>query len=256
MNAIARPSLLFNWGPSRVRLRALLIFVAVSLLFHIVCLYLFQIVYPPTAPLSPPQGRVTFITDTSEEGRALLRWIEAEDPALASATQRPPESRGRLLPRVEHIPSYVNRKPPLKDTPAANVDLRAPSAFPPTAVPTPNIFADAKPKVVSTSVHFSEDFDAFGQAKFPDTKFTASSAEQPENVRFRVAINSHGEVRYSFRLNSSGDGSLDDQARRHIALIRFPSNSKPNDETLTWGVATVTWGNDIARPARSTTTTP
>ena len=51
----------------------------------------------------------------------MLRWIEAEDPALASATIRPTEARARALPKLAHVPSYVMQEPKLKDAPPWNL---------------------------------------------------------------------------------------------------------------------------------------
>ena len=59
------------------------------LLLHALCFYVFQIIYPPAVALLPPPGRITVIAPNTEEGRVLLRWLEAEDPALASTTQPP-----------------------------------------------------------------------------------------------------------------------------------------------------------------------
>ena len=53
-------------------------------------------------------------------------------------------------------------------------------------------------------------------------KFAASTGELPEAARFRVGVAPAGEIRYCFPLNSSGDRSLDEQAREYLALCRFP----------------------------------
>ncbi|MGI8433070.1 MAG: hypothetical protein ACR2MW_12365, partial [Chthoniobacterales bacterium] len=55
-----------------------------SLLLHALCFYLFQIVYPVTVSLLPPPARVNLITADTDEGRLLLRWVEAENSALTS----------------------------------------------------------------------------------------------------------------------------------------------------------------------------
>jgi hypothetical protein len=69
-----------------------------------------------------------------------------------------------------------------------------------------------------------------------------------------------GEMRYCFLLNSSGDPALDKQARRYLTLCRFsksPASAEQNDPFLTWGIATIEWGSDVARhrprPAESAT---
>ena len=110
---------------------AFLAFLALSLLAHAVCFYIFQVVYPPTVTLLPPPARVALITPASEEGRTLLRWIDAEDPAVAFTTHRPPEARLRALPKVEHVPSYHAMEPTLKELPPFEIDSRAPDSQPP-----------------------------------------------------------------------------------------------------------------------------
>src|SRR5438552_18058094 len=115
--------LLFSWDSPRGEKLAITIFLALSLVAHALCFYIFQIVYPPTVALLPPPARVALITPASEEGRTLLRWIDAEDPALTFTTQRPPEARLRALPRVEHVPSYLAVEPVLKEVPPLIVDL-------------------------------------------------------------------------------------------------------------------------------------
>jgi len=78
----------------------------------------------------------------------------------------------------------------------------------------------------------------------PEFGFTASNNKTPEAIRFRVAVGSTGEIRYSFPLNSSGDPLLDEQARHYLALCRFPLQQ---GSALIWGIATVEWGTDVVR---------
>jgi hypothetical protein len=242
MSAAAESGLLFHWGPPRRRARALALFIGASLLVHAFCFYLFQIVYPPSVVLVPPPARVSLISGRTEDGRALLRWLDAEDPALLSSTIRP---RPRELPRVEHVPSYMNERITLRQLPPLDVDLTTPSVQPPGPVPISRRPAPVKrSRAVPTAIEFSEEIDALGAPTFPQTKFTASTNDQPENVRFRIAVNARGKVQYAFPLNSSGDAALDAQARTHIAQTTFAN--RPN-ESLTWGIATVEFGSDVAR---------
>ncbi len=246
--------LLFNWEASRRRQLAIVAFIGASLVLHVLCFYIFQIVYRPTLVLLPPPARVNLITPGTEEGRTLLRWIEAEDPALASATLRPPEGRGHALPKLQHVPSYLSEEPQLKEAPPLVVDLRPPSAQPPG--PVPMLHRQAPPTSVEmpTSVLFSKELADLGAAQFPSTKFSASTNEQPNNVRFRIGIGARGEIRYCFPLNSSGDAALDQLARKHLVLTRFPARSTTDaHHDLIWGTATIEWGNDIARPPSTST---
>jgi hypothetical protein len=265
MNSLASQSaaepLIFGWDSPRGEKLAITVFVALSLIAHALCFYIFQIVYPPTVALLPPPARVTLITPASEEGRTLLRWIDAEDPALAFTTRRPQETRLRALPKAEHVPSYSTIEPTLKNIPPLERDLRIPSYQPPGAVR----FARQKPAlpitVAKTSVSFSEELKVFGAPILPEPSFVASSEEMPEMIRFRVAVNKLGEVRYCFPISSSGDSALDEQARLYVTRCRFPQNTAnagKADSFLAWGIATIVWGNDIARPqsARAASVTP
>src|SRR6266487_6299288 len=161
-SAPAAESLLFSWEPPRRRKVAIIAFLTISLIAHALCFYVFQIVYPPTVALLPPPARVSVIAPDSEEGRTLLRWIDAEDPALAFTTQRPPEARLRVLPKVEHIPSYLAMEPSLKRVPTPVADLRIPSSQPAGAVPFvyPQTASANNPR--ETSASFSQELDAFG----------------------------------------------------------------------------------------------
>ena len=88
---IAAEPLLFSWDSPLWRRRTLAAFVVLSVLAHALCFYVFQIVYPTPVALLPPPARVTFIAPDSEEGRTLLRWIDAEDPAVAFTTDPAPD---------------------------------------------------------------------------------------------------------------------------------------------------------------------
>jgi hypothetical protein len=256
LSAPAPTPLLFNWEAPRRRKAAITAFLVASVIAHALCFYIFQIVYPPTVSLLPPPARVSLISPNSEEGRTVLRWVDAEDPALAFATQRPPEARLHGLPKVRHIPSYLATEPALKEVPPLVTDLRTPSSQPPAAVRIVHQQAAPATSTTPTSVSFSKEFDGLGAPNLPTPSFSASSNEAPESVRFRVAVGARGEIRYCFPLNSSGDTGLDEQARHHLMLCRFsggPTTGEKSDQSLTWGIATIEWGNDVARPSATPT---
>jgi hypothetical protein len=222
-----------------------------SLFLHALGFYLFQIVYPPAVALLPPPGRVSLISPDTDEGRQLLRWLEAEDPALASTTQPAPDAKALILPTIQHAPSYLGRQPVLKDLPPPPPALRIPSARPPAPVEKPSAPVQIITKPVSTMIRFSPELDSLIPPQTPELKFSASSREAPDAARFLVGVNEKGEVRYCFLQSSSGDAGLDEQARKYLALTRFPAirNSPPSTVApLTWGTATVEWGNDLAPP--------
>ena len=242
----------FDWTPPRNRNVSLISFIAGSTVLHALCFYVFQIIYPPTVALLPPPARVNVITPATEEGRLLLSWIEAEDPALSSTTQRPANAAIIDLPKSTHVPSYVNRQPALREPPPYQPDLRVPSPQPPGPVPMsrrsgPSAPAPA-PVPVPTTLSFQ---DEVGAAELPRLQFTTSSNEPPQAARFRIAVSQRGDVRHCFVDTSSGDPGLDAQARSYILQTRFPAIENRKSEignSLLWTIATVQWGNDISAP--------
>ena len=247
---LAADPLLFSWDSPRRRKTMLAAFLVLSLLAHALCFYLFQIVYPTPVALLPPPARVTFIAPDSEEGRTLLRWIDAEDPAVAFTTHPAPGARLGALPRTEHLPSYSAVGPMLKELPMLKPDLRIPSSFPPGAVHLGSRKPVSTRGSARTYISFSKELDQFGAPSLPKSEFTASNEDTPEALRFRVAVNDLGEIRYCFPINSSGDPALDEQARLQVVRSRFPQNRQTSDKpdsVLVWGMATVQWGSDIAR---------
>ncbi len=246
--SIAPPpgALLFRWERPRRRKVAIAGFLAASTGLHALCFYLFQIVYPPTISLLPPPARVSLIAPTSDEARNFLNWLEAEDPALASRTQRSADARAFQLPKLAHLPSYQVVPPQLKALPPRRIPQGAPSAMPPAPVPLAPAAQPTPALPVGTALIFSDGLSP--AAAHPDLKFTASTRETPESARFRLAVDSLGAVRYTFLEQSSGDASLDQQARRYLALCRFQKNGIAADGDLIWATATFEFGSDIERP--------
>src|SRR5947209_11244316 len=130
--AVAPSPLIFSWAPPRHRAYALIVFLIASITLHAACFYIFQIVYPPTVALLPAPARVSLISPDDSESIAFLRWVEAEDPALATTTQRPPGNKAIDLPKLQHIPSYATHEPKLKGLQPTTPDLSIPTS-PPTA---------------------------------------------------------------------------------------------------------------------------
>src|SRR5262249_32804588 len=105
-----------------------------------------------------------------------------------------------------------------------------------------------------TYISFSKELDQFGTPTLPQSGFATSNEETPEALRFRVAVNDLGEIRYCFPINSSGDPALDEQARLQVVRSRFSPNShtgtKPGSP-LVWGMATIQWVSNVARPQQT-----
>ncbi len=255
ISAPASGSLVFNWDARWQRNLPIAGFVTASVAAHAGCFYLFQVVYPPTVALLPRPARVNLISSNSEEGRTLLRWVDAEDPALAATTRRPPDAKPYVLPKVQHVPSYFATEPALKEAPPLVVDLRSPIAQPSGMVPVTRRPRAQTMGLAPTTVTFSKEIEELGPPRFPPANFKASTAEAPQSARLYIAVSRTGEIRYCFPLSSSGDAALDEQARSYLALCRFPPSPAMSDRTLVWGIASVEWGNDIVHSGQSSTTT-
>jgi hypothetical protein len=245
---------IFTWDQPRGRRLAITGFLSASVVLHALCFYAFQIVYPPAVALLPPPGRVTVIAPNTEEGRVLLRWLEAEDPALASTTQPPADRKSLAMPTMQHAPSYLMRQPALRDMPPAPPDPAVPSAQPPAPVKPLSAPIQLATKIAPTIVHLSTELETIGASQGPEVKFTASGHESPQAAQFRVAVDKNGAMRYCFLERSSGDAGLDEQARRYLALCRFSASGNSISEAqndFVWGTATFAWGNDIVAPSRA-----
>ncbi len=251
MNSVVAPSpLLFDWSPPRRRAPTLILFLLASLLLHAFCFYVFQIVYPPGVALTPAPARLNLISANDPESAALLHWIEAEDPALAITTQRAPENKLFALPKLRHVPSYATHEPALETLPTPAPNLSIPSSLASGAVKMSRLPSTAPAPIKKTTAIFSDN----EAPVLPGFTFKASRAGAPANIRFRVAIDHQGAVRFCFPLESSGDPALDEQARNFLQLCRFKSNgAAPASAQLSWTIATVLWGNDISPSTQNST---
>ena len=253
MNATAAVPFIFNWDQPKRRKLVLAGFIALSFAIHVFAFYLFQVVYPQDVSLLPAPRRVNLMTASSEQTSTLLHWIDSEDPALASTTRRPAHMQRREMGKVEHVPSYFAREAALKEPPPLTVDLRIPSAQPPGPVPIARSPTAAPAGVQPTRVSFSGELQKLGVPKFVPASFKASTNETPQNAQFRIAVDPKGAVVYCFTLASSGDAGLDELARQHLALARFAPRAGSDGDALAWGIATIEWGNDVARPSEKPT---
>jgi hypothetical protein len=249
-------TLLFHWEPPRQRKLTIAGFLGASVMLHALCFYVFQIVYPPTIALLPPPARVSVIAPTTEEARTFLNRLAAEDPALASQTQRPADARAFQLPKLAHVPSFIIVPPQLKEMPRREGEPSALLAMPPGPVPVASA-PEAPTAVISpTTLTFSEALRPW-PVSGPALKFRASMRETPASARFRLAVDSLGVVRYALLEQSSGDPALDEQARHYLTLTRFqPGPGTDTAGATIWAIATFDFGNDVELPSPAAERTP
>jgi hypothetical protein len=237
----ADSGLTFSWA-GRERF-SLLLFACVffSILAHATTFFLFQVVYPQRVTIPPPESKVTFLTGATPEGEALLRWIDAEDPALvASAVGQAPT----WLLEVPYIPSYAT----VRTLPPTTVEAAPTVQFPPAKPPLDIIrSADRKPALpvavqqkAPTAIHFSGSLATRAPSSPPPLELSVRSPTPLQTASLLIGVNEAGEVRYHFVQQSSGNPAMDTQAGEYLSRLPFAAAASP----IEWSVATVNWGDD------------
>ena len=235
------PDLLFAWErPARFRWKFFLLLL-LSAVVHLGTFFLFQIVYPPRVTIPPPAPEVSLLLPTTPENRALLRRLEAEDPALIAAT--PGSTPPALLPQ-KYLASYQTVRTQPRTVAAEAADMRRPSPKDPLAiirsVALPAQFASAALPPVPTRIEFSTALAGRAPSAMPAWNFTPRATAPLEPATFLLGLTGRGEVRYIFPQHSSGDPALDQQAAAQLPRLDF----QPAESPIAWGMATITWGDD------------
>jgi hypothetical protein len=219
-----------------------------SLLAHTGTFFLFQVVYPQRVTIPQPAPHVSLLTPSSPENIALLRWIEAEDPALI-ANENPVAPPG--LATVHYRPSFavarteplgapVEKAPAGRFPPAKDHLLPSGAAHASAVVPTS---IQAKP----TSITYSGALVSRQLVKNPAIASSYRAADPAEPTTLLVGVDGRGLVRFAVLQHSSGDQNLDDVAASQIRKVTFAAAEVP----VTWGFATFFWGGDVFASASS-----
>jgi len=224
----------FDWRKSRLDYR-LPVLIALSLLAHIFCFYLFRVVYPATTALLPPSAQVTVLDSNRTEDKEILDWVTTNDPASVSAPKFDPGVIARVAPRYR--PIYSTLTVPLRSSDAAKPKEEGiPAIFSTeTLLPIrPPLPIGGSQKSFPTCIELASTLQAPAPAEMP--KLPASSAVTEPTSLF-VGVNPEGEVDYLFLMQSSGNSAIDEKATDVIRKVKF--KPAPN---RTWGVVTFRWG--------------
>jgi len=240
--------LVFRW-PERTASLLLPALFVLSVAAHALAFYIFQVVYPPALASAPPPAQVTLLTPDTPEGAALLRWVQAQDPATAARLQ---EIAPTGLGEIRYTPSYavVHTLPLETEPPAAPIGFPAAHSlldFSATKEPAPE---EAPRRAVTSALSFSGALHVRDAAPARPPCITSKSNPNLRPTVFLAGIGDRGEVRYCFLLApnggdpSSGDHDMDKQAETLLRAHRFA----PAEAPLEWGFATFTWGADAYAP--------
>jgi hypothetical protein len=224
-------------------------FLVLSLLAHAATFFLFQIVYTGRVTIPAPPPSVSLLDPARPEHQALLRLIEAEDPAPVASVQAvvPP-----ALLDVPYVPSYatVSTLPKTLAEPPANVQFPPPrdpitiirsaaSAGPPSA---PTLAAS------TTRLSFSGELATRSLVRTPPIAFKTLAPPPLQPAGFLVGVTDRGEVRFVFLQSTSGDPVADEFAAGHLTQLSFA----PAEPAITWAHATFAWGDDVYPPEKPT----
>lgn len=250
-----KPPLTFSWPDHRKVSFALPGFLLLSLLLHGATFTLFQVDYPRSGTVQPPPAGVTLLTPNSAENRALLKWVDASDPAL---TSKPQEVVPCGLLDLHYQPSYSELYTEPQPAPATPDVIGFPSMIEPQKLighaPSSNT-RSSSPAPRPTQMRFSGELEnriskSTGAGKISQP-FANKSSVTLEPAQFLVGVNSAGEVAYVFLQHSSLEPKIDREAEARVAQIRFSPA-----ETMSWGMISFCWGCDLFSPSTRTSGLP
>ncbi len=228
------------------RVLVLVGFTGLSIMAHAFTFLLFQVVYPQRVTIPPPAQQVALLTASTPEQEAILRWVAAEDPALAagSSVAVPP----RLF-QVPYRPSFETLRTPTRTPPAETERPEQPPSpitlpLLPESGPAAAAQVEAGPAPES-SADFQGDLAA--RSFQPGSKLRARSSSPLQPATFLVGVNAAGEVRHVFLQRSSGEAGADRAAAEYLSAGKFTAGE---GESVTWGTAVVTWGYEVYQPAK------
>lgn len=236
----SEPDLTFQWPTEKGFPFVLFFCVLGSVIAHGATFVLFQVVYPERVTIPHPAPRVSLLTPSSPENIALLRWIEAEDPALIASESpiRPPG-----LVEVRYQPSFAElRTEPLGAPDEAPNQVRFPPAIDRLAIRDAVSRPNASPSFAAqpSSIRFSGALASRLLTRNPAIEFPGHAAVPARPSHFLVGVDAGGAVRYQFLQDGSGDSTLDAIGATHLERIQFAASETP----VTWGYATVVWSRD------------
>ena len=237
----------FAWDKARKLPVVLPGFILLSLFAHAGTFFLFQVVYPERVTITAPVPTVSLLDPRRPEHQALLRLIEAEDPAPIAAVQAVVP---RALLEVPYRPSYAT----IRTLPQTLPEAPASVQFPPPRDPLAIIRSAAPampdrapaPAASVTRLTFTEPLAQRPLARTPPITFKTRTATPLDPARFLIGVTERGEVRFVFLQSSCGDPATDEAAAAHLAQLSF----SPNDAPITWAHAAFAWGDDVYPSAK------
>jgi len=237
------PGLLFHWEKRR-GFNWLPGFLLLSVLAHGASFFLFTIVYPEQVILTPPPPSITCLDHDNPDHKALLAWIDARDPArIASPVPLHPS----VLFQARYHASY------LSEHTSPRTALHSPTPPPLAPVAPTDAIDELRPRNPPSSpttageptrVAFSDSLAA-RTPNSPPALNIPYAGPPLKPARILLGITQRGEVRFTYIQESSGNTEADHAAMDALTPIAFA----PGATEITWGFATVHWGESLRAPA-------
>ncbi|MBV9672536.1 MAG: energy transducer TonB [Verrucomicrobia bacterium] len=225
----------FDWGKENLGQR-LPFLLGMSFLGHMVCFYLFQVVYPTTTAILPRSAEVTVLDPKRSQDREIQEWAESNNPATASAPELGSDLIAKVMP--PYHPIFNNLAPELMpmSPPAAKKTGPPLVIAPDDLLPLrPATHDSAKPQRFETQLSIGSTLQDRAPEKVQ--ALPPSRALSPATSLF-IGVGPSGSVDFVFVRQSAGSSELDQQAEKFVRNLRFRPASGAS-----WGVVTVRWGS-------------
>ncbi len=235
---------MFRWPDRREISLALPIFLVVSLLTHAATFYLFQIVYPPSAPTSTPPAEASFWPASVSDPQVRL-WLEANDPALMT---KPREAVPPQKFKITYQPFFDTVRAEPQQINTFSEAIPFPDGFSIPELLRPKVQpAEDQPAVAAlhTQLEFSAALRRLAPQKPPEIHFSKPSSIILQSASFFIGVSAQGEVTYTFIKASSGNPAIDNLAEAYLSSLRC----QPSAAGVKWGFATFHWGVEAMRSA-------
>jgi hypothetical protein len=227
---------IFDWRKTRWDYR-LPVLIGISFVGHILCFYIFHIVYPATTSLLPPAAQISVLDPENPQDQQILDWVEVNDPAAVSVPSFRPRLIRQLMPRYR--PSFSTVSPQLLPLTLNGPKPQGlPSLFSPENLSPirSQPIREGRTPMFPTRVEVSPTLKPRLRdlsAPFP----TTSKLVEPSS--FLVGVNREGTVDFAFLWRSSGDNELDQTADGFVRTLKFDPA-----ESGAWGTVRLCWGVD------------
>jgi hypothetical protein len=195
---------------------------------------------------------VSLLTPSNPENIALLRWIEAEDPALISSDNAvlPPS-----LAEARYRPSFASpRTAPLGPPAEKPEEILFPPAVDRLVVTEAAGDSLAPSAIVSspTVIRFAGALATRPLVSNPPLAAPRMVVAPVSPTVLLVGVDAEGKIRFPLVQQSSGDPKLDDFAVSHLGRLTFAQV----DANMTWAHVTFAWGAEVYSEGENSPETP